>query len=89
MLVASTISSNFRKQIGKLVSESGGASQLGLAVKNVPANERDIRDAGLIPELGRFPWRRAWLPTPGFLPKESHGQRRLAGYNPWDCKSRT
>ena len=48
-----------------------------LAVKNVPANERDIRDAGLIPELGRFPWRRAWLPTPGFLPAESHGQRSL------------
>ena len=71
------------------MSESGGASQLGLAVKNVPANERDIRDAGLIPELGRFPWRKAWLPTPGFLPAESHGQRRLAGYNPWDCKSRT
>ena len=26
-----------------------------LAVKNVPANERDIRDAGLIPELGISP----------------------------------
>ena len=59
------------------MSESGGASQMVLAVKNVPANERDIRDAGLIPELGRFPWRRAWLPTPGFLPAESHGQRGL------------
>ena len=64
--VASTTSSNFRKQIGKLVSEGGGASQMVLAVRNVPANERDIRGAGLIPELGRFPWRRAWLPTPGF-----------------------
>ena len=25
---------------------------------------------------------RAWLPTPVFLPGESHGQRRLAGYSP-------
>ena len=26
-------------------------------VKNLPANERDIRDAGLIPGLGRYPER--------------------------------
>ena len=29
------------------------------------------------------PWRRAWQPTPIFLPGKSHGQRRLAGYSPW------
>ena len=31
------------------------------------------------------PWgrkRRAWQPTPAFLPEESHGQRNLAGYSP-------
>ena len=27
-----------------------------------------------------------WLPTPVFLPGESHGQRSLAGYSPWTCK---
>ena len=27
-----------------------------------------------------------WQPTPVFLPGESHGQRRLAGYSPWGCK---
>ena len=27
-----------------------------------------------------------WLPTPVFLPVESHGQRSLVGYNPWGCK---
>ncbi|KAM7228128.1 hypothetical protein CapIbe_020582, partial [Capra ibex] len=26
-----------------------------------------------------FPWRRAWQPTPVFLPGESHGQMSLAG----------
>ena len=30
---------------------------------------------------GRFPKRREWLPTPVFLPGESHGQRSLAGYS--------
>ena len=29
-----------------------------------------------------MPWRRAWQPTPAFLPGESHGQRSLAGYSP-------
>jgi len=28
-------------------------------------------------------WRRAWQPTPVFLPGESHGQRRLTDYSPW------
>ena len=35
--------------------------------------------------VGKIPWRRAWQPTPAFLPGESHGQRSLAGYNLWDC----
>ena len=39
------------------------------------------------PWVGKIPWRRAWQPTPVFLPGESHGQRRLAGYNPWGHKS--
>ena len=36
--------------------------------------------------VGKIPWRRKWLPTPVFLPGESHGQRSLAGYRPWDHK---
>ena len=31
----------------------------------------------------KTPWRRAWQPTPGFLPGESHGQRGLVGFSPW------
>ena len=31
------------------------------------------------PWVGKIPWRRAWQPTPVFLPGESHGQRSLAG----------
>ena len=30
----------------------------------------------------KIPWRRAWQPTPAFLPGQFHGQRSLAGYSP-------
>ena len=47
-------------------------------------------DLGVIPEfnpwIGKTPWRRAWQPTPVFLPRESHGQRSPAGYSPWGRK---
>ena len=38
------------------------------------------------PWVGKMPWRRAWQPTPVFLPDGSHGQRSLAGYSPWGHK---
>ena len=34
----------------------------------------------------KIPWRKAWQPTPVFLPGEAHGQRSLAGYSPYDRK---
>jgi len=34
------------------------------------------------PWMGNILWRRAWQPTPVFLPGESHGQRSLEGYSP-------
>ena len=36
-------------------------------------------DLGLIPALGRFPWRREWQPTPAFLPGEFYGQEKPTG----------
>ena len=38
----------------------------------------------LDPWVGKIPWRRAWQPTPVFLPGESRGQRSLVGCSPWD-----
>jgi len=58
------------------------ASQVAPVVKNLPANARDIRDAGLIPGLGRSPGGGHGNPTSVFLPAESCGQRSLAGYSP-------
>ena len=57
-----------------------------LGIKMSPDNPGDIRDRGSVPELGRFPWRRARQPTPVFLAGESHGQRSLAGYRPLNHK---
>ena len=45
-----------------------------------------IRDDQIKILFGKISWRRAWQPTPVFLPGESHGQRSLAGYGPWDHK---
>jgi len=41
---------------------------------------------GFDPWVRKIPWRRAWQPTPVFLPGESHGQRSLVGYSLWDHK---
>ena len=49
-------------------------------VKNLPAN---MRDARLIPGLGRSPGGRKWPLTLVFLTGKSHGQRSLVGCSPW------
>ena len=61
------------------------AFQVALGVKNPPANARDMRYR-FDPWVRKIPWRNAKQPTPAFLPGESHGQRTLEGYSPWDRK---
>ena len=53
-----------------------------LAVENPPANTGEVRDNQFDPWVRKIPWRRAWQPTPVFLPGESHEQRSLAGNSP-------
>ena len=38
------------------------------------------------PWVGKIPWIRKWPPTPVILPGKPHGQKSLAGYNPWGHK---
>ena len=45
-----------------------------------------MRKGEFDPCIAKTPWRRAWQPTPVFLPGESCGQRSLGGYSPWVCK---
>ena len=58
-----------------------------LVVKS-PSIMQELREAwhGFDPCIWKIPWRRAWQPTPVFLPGESHGQRSLVGYSPWSRK---
>jgi len=58
------------------------ASLVNQIIKSPPASRRPEFD----PWVGEIPWRRAWPPTPVFLPGESHGQRNLAGFSPWSHK---
>ena len=57
------------------------ASPVALAVKNPPANAGDIKRGGFDSWVRKIPWRRKQQPTPLFLPRESLGQRSLAGYS--------
>ena len=52
-----------------------------LVVKNAPANGGDVKRCGFDPWVWKIPWRRAWQPTPVFLPGESHRQKSLEGYS--------
>ena len=50
----------------------------GTVGKEYAFNPRDClqcRRSGFDLWVGKNPWRRKWLPTPVFLPGESHGQR--------------
>ena len=73
---------NFPKVL--LISSKGysWASQAVLAVKNLPAIAVRHKRREFSPRVGKIPWRRAWQPTPEFLPGGSHRQRSLAGCNP-------
>ena len=63
-----------------------GASQVVLVVKNPPVNPVRHKRCRFDPWVSKMSWRRAWQPTPVFLPGESRGQRGLEGYSPWGCK---
>ena len=60
----------------------GGGFPGGARGKELACQWRGCQRQGFNPSFGKITWRRAWQPTPVFLPGESHGQRSLAGYNP-------
>ena len=64
------------------------ASQVVVVVKNPPANAADVRDLGSIPG-SEVSWRRAWQPSPVFLPRDFHGQEEHGGPQSRVAKSRT
>ena len=61
-------------------------AQVALVVKNPPANAGDLRDAGSIPESGRFPAGGRDNPLQYSRLENPHGWRSLADYSPWGHK---
>ena len=61
------------------------AHKVALAVNN-PANAGDIRDAGLIPGLGRSSGGGRGNPLQYSCLENPHGQISLVGYSPWGRK---
>ena len=50
--------------------------------KNPSCQDRRHKRCRLNPWVLKIPWRRAWQPSPVFLPGESPGQRSLTVYGP-------
>ena len=59
-----------------------GGSPGGASSKEPISQGRRLKRYGFPPWVGKISWRRAWQPTPVFLPEVSHGQRSLVGYSP-------
>ena len=53
----------------------------GASGKEPACQCRRHKRSGFDPWGGKVPWRRAWQPTPVFLPGESREQTSLAGYS--------
>ena len=51
-------------------------------MRNVDEEGKETDLVGIIGTYGIVTWRREWLPTPGFLPGESRGQRNLGDCSP-------
>ena len=64
-----------------ILTTDSWAFQVVLVVKNPSTSAGNIRDTGLIPELGSSPGGEYGNPLQ-YLPGESHGQRNLVGYSP-------
>ena len=54
----------------------------GTSGKEPTCQCRRHKRCGFNPWIGQIPWEKAQQPTSVFLPGESHGERRLAGYSP-------
>ena len=74
----------FLRNSSLILTLAGGASD-----KEPACQCRGCQRCGFSPWVRKIPWRRAWQPTPVFLPGESHGQRSLEGYSHGVAESQT
>ena len=80
--------SGWRTGQGHLLIQSGMRSGEAPVAQQKRARLQCRRHSGLRFHLwtGKIPWRKAWHPTPVFLPGKFHGQRSQAGCSPWGRK---
>ena len=78
-----TIQPCFRHTHHKWVAQATPGSTSG---KEPTCQSRRHKRHGLIPWVGKIPWRRKWQPTPVFLPGKSRGKKSLVDYSPRGCK---
>ena len=62
--------------------EPGSPALQADALISEPLGKPQCRIPGFNPRVRKISWRRKWLPTPVFLPREFHRQWSLAGYSP-------
>ena len=58
----------------------------GASGKELACQCRRLKRQRFHPWVRKIPWKRAWQPTPVFLPGKSHGQRSLMDYGPQSHK---
>ena len=58
----------------------------GTSCKQPSPQHRRHKRCSFDPWAWKILWKRAWQPTPVFLPGRFHGERSLAGYSPRGCK---
>ena len=77
-----TVRKQKKNEDGVLQRDSPERCSLGRSVQaSLVAQQKRIhlpsRRHRFYPWVRKIPWRREWQPTPIFLPRELHGQRRL------------
>ena len=77
---------NTLRAVASLYSSCEGHFPGGASGKEPTSQYRRCKRLRFDPWVREIPWRRAWQPTPVFMPGESHGPRSLAGYSPWGRK---
>ena len=66
----------FKEGRGESYLKPGGASDKEPICQ---CRRHETWDPGFDPWVGKIPWRRAWQPTPKFLPGEAHRTEELGG----------
>ena len=78
-------------KVSALIFKTDNYKDVGFLLGGTSGNEptcqcRRSGKHGFDPWARKIPWRRAWQPTSVLLPRESHGQKSLAGYSPQNRK---